>query len=432
MKREDNKRSEIPTTRARTDVKSQTQSREICPIWPEDIQVKSSIPFYSVHPFPILSRFPRNIPNANLKGVLEAKMADAKKMSPEERFQKALQDIQTWKKNPVVAEALLITLKLIFYHGFTAKKVTDLKMEDVRTLPQDLESVVMDYIQHLQVIPNSSMNPDSPLFPCYQGKGELMLQRFLSHHQCPNPESLRELGIKHNFDTLLREGMESSEAVIEIAKKFGEKEEKVRTILGWVDPSRFLKKKIQNNYWDELSFLRVLESRGGSEEAKVAERILQWTKEKGFDLKSGTGFKIGALFPTFRFLGKTYWSFSIWTHRVVKIESKKLKNPPFNKEKVLELRELLNKIPGVSIAESEMYQKPKIPLSVLLNEDALKEFLSVIEWVISQVGEKLEKEGKLAAGRSKRDGSLKYKIEEAQKKLRELLKEEDQENDKDL
>lgn len=37
MKREDRKRSEIPTTRARTDVKSQTQSREIWPIWPEDI-----------------------------------------------------------------------------------------------------------------------------------------------------------------------------------------------------------------------------------------------------------------------------------------------------------------------------------------------------------------------------------------------------------
>jgi hypothetical protein len=35
MKREDNKRSEIPTTRARTDVKSQTQSREICPIFLE-------------------------------------------------------------------------------------------------------------------------------------------------------------------------------------------------------------------------------------------------------------------------------------------------------------------------------------------------------------------------------------------------------------
>jgi hypothetical protein len=157
------------------------------------------------------------------------------------RFEKTLQNIQTGEKDSVVAEALLITVKIIFYHGFTAQRATDLKMKDVQSLPPDLQSDVRDYIQHLQALPNHSVDPDSLLFPCYQGGGEKQLERFLARNQCLNPESLRELGVKYNYGDLLKKKIESSKAVTETAKKFGEKEDKVKASVGWVD-SHLLRK----------------------------------------------------------------------------------------------------------------------------------------------------------------------------------------------
>lgn len=313
---------------------------------------------------------------------------DEEKLSPEEELQKALQKIQASERNPVVAEALTITLKLIFYHGFSIKRATGLKKKDARMLPQDLQSDVRDYIRHLQA---SGASLDDDLFPCYRGRGEKRLQWFLVRHQCPGPESLRELGVKHNYDTLFRIGIEDSEALIKTAKKFRLREKQVKRILGWVDAPR-VRKKDKNEEWSISDFLKKLKSKEGTAEVKVAERILQWAKDKGLSIKMGSGSNDGSFALVLdykRKLGKNkepYRSISVWTYGDVEIQFKMMsKKPPFHEvSKRLELLQKFNQIPGISIPENAIGQRPKIPLSDLTGGDILNQFLSVVDWVIGQ------------------------------------------------
>jgi hypothetical protein len=51
----------------------------------------------------------------------------------------------------------------------------------------------------------------------------------------------------------------------------------------------------------------------------------------------------------------------------------------------LELRDRLNRIPGVVIPADGLTRHPAIPLAVLTDDAALAQFLSVLDWYVSEV-----------------------------------------------
>ena len=53
--------------------------------------------------------------------------------------------------------------------------------------------------------------------------------------------------------------------------------------------------------------------------------------------------------------------------------------------KRLELRERLNEIAGVSIAESEITKRPSIRLTALAQGSALRDFLTVMDWLVGEI-----------------------------------------------
>ena len=59
--------------------------------------------------------------------------------------------------------------------------------------------------------------------------------------------------------------------------------------------------------------------------------------------------------------------------------------PGQDEAKRLDLRDRLNKIPGVEIPADAITRRPTIPLAVLTNDAALKAFLGVLDWYIAEV-----------------------------------------------
>jgi len=93
--------------------------------------------------------------------------------------------------------------------------------------------------------------------------------------------------------------------------------------------------------------------------------------------------------PCLDYNKKTYWPIGIRTDGQIEIIFQYLKiRKPFNDDsKREELLTLLNNIPGVNLqlTVANLKGRPKIPLSLLKNESALKEFISVLDWVVNQI-----------------------------------------------
>ena len=51
----------------------------------------------------------------------------------------------------------------------------------------------------------------------------------------------------------------------------------------------------------------------------------------------------------------------------------------------LELRNKLNAIPGVDIAENKLEKRPTIPLSIFAEPESLKKFIEVFDWFVAEV-----------------------------------------------
>jgi hypothetical protein len=63
-----------------------------------------------------------------------------------------------------------------------------------------------------------------------------------------------------------------------------------------------------------------------------------------------------------------------------------LSRRPFDDEaKRLELRDNLNRIPGIDIPADGIKRRPSIPLAALTADAALTAFLAVLDWYIAEV-----------------------------------------------
>lgn len=139
--------------------------------------------------------------------------------------------------------------------------------------------------------------------------------------------------------------------------------------------------------WNEELFFQDLESRRGLEEADIARKILQWTKDKLPKIWWGRGKVDGSFYPMLDHKEKSYYPICIWSYGKVEVQFQYLKrNPPFDSEsKRKELLERLNRIPGFSIPDDAIERRPNVYLAVLKNKDALDQFLETLDWAVQEI-----------------------------------------------
>lgn len=139
--------------------------------------------------------------------------------------------------------------------------------------------------------------------------------------------------------------------------------------------------------WDEASFFEDLRQRRGEAEVNAGRTILAWAKKSVPRIWWGKGIKDGSFLPTFDSKGEKCFVTSVWTYGRVEIPFQwiRTRKPFDDASKRLEMVERLNKIPGVNIPADAINRRPTIPLAVLTNEPALKNFLTVLDWYIAEV-----------------------------------------------
>lgn len=143
--------------------------------------------------------------------------------------------------------------------------------------------------------------------------------------------------------------------------------------------------------WDEASFFKYLEEKNGTEEANVARKIYDWSKARQLREWWGEGKLYGSFIPVIDHNGKGYTLIAIWTYGRVEIQfqymtSKYMKTKPFDDvAKRLEFLHKLNEIPGISISEELINQRPSFSINNLRDEVNLKQFLETLDWAINEI-----------------------------------------------
>jgi hypothetical protein len=140
--------------------------------------------------------------------------------------------------------------------------------------------------------------------------------------------------------------------------------------------------------WDEASFFSEVSNRWGSQQAEVARRIFEWAQQNKLRIDWGKRNQDGSMTPLLNHNGAWHSLIGVWTYGTVEIPFQYMKSkPPFDAEtKRQELRDLLNKIPGVEeIPTDGLTRRPRILLSALTDGGALKEFMGVLDWVVQEI-----------------------------------------------
>jgi hypothetical protein len=139
--------------------------------------------------------------------------------------------------------------------------------------------------------------------------------------------------------------------------------------------------------WDEERFLKTLSQRHGTKDAEIAVSILTWAKKSALRPEWGRGAKDGSFYPMLDWKGNKHSFISLWTYGRVAVQFLYMKDrPPFDIEaKRQELREKLNRIPGVNISANAIALLPSFLLSTLTDKAALAHFLEVLDWFVQEV-----------------------------------------------
>lgn len=139
--------------------------------------------------------------------------------------------------------------------------------------------------------------------------------------------------------------------------------------------------------WDEVSFFEELLKQEGDKDVATARSILDWAKKSVTRVWWGKGSVYGSFFPMLYYKGENHFTVSVWTYGTIEIQFQwMLPRKPFDDEsKRQELRERLNRIPGIAIPADAIKRRPSIPLAVLTDDAALMAFLTVLDWYVAEV-----------------------------------------------
>jgi len=139
--------------------------------------------------------------------------------------------------------------------------------------------------------------------------------------------------------------------------------------------------------WDESSFFQELEARRGIVEVNIARKILEWARLKMTRVSWGRGAIEGSFVPILHHNGTDYLLFAVRTFGTVELYFHYYqRKPPLDSEEVRrELLSRLNSIADVSLPDDAITKLPKIPLSALKDEAALKQFFEIFDWLVEEI-----------------------------------------------
>lgn len=139
--------------------------------------------------------------------------------------------------------------------------------------------------------------------------------------------------------------------------------------------------------WDESSFFKEVESKRGANETDIARKIYDWGIANA-RIWWGSGKIYGSFCPVIDHKGVNYPFLLVGTTGSLALQFYVLKSrAPFDNDesKLLELLNRINMIPGINISEEAINRSPSITLSNLNNPDQLKQFLDVMDWLLSTI-----------------------------------------------
>jgi len=138
--------------------------------------------------------------------------------------------------------------------------------------------------------------------------------------------------------------------------------------------------------WDEESFFQELERKCSDEDVKVARQILDWAKENTDEVWWGKGSIQGSFLPMVSQANNNYTFIAVWTYGNIEFQFQHMRKwQPFSQaEKQVELIDQLNQITGNSFSSDSITRRPSVPLSVFVDNDNLKQLLTIFAWVVEE------------------------------------------------
>lgn len=162
----------------------------------------------------------------------------------------------------------------------------------------------------------------------------------------------------------------------------------VPRVLGQTETARQKKASTESTRGaiSEAEYLASFDDAEDPRVRKAAEKILAHARSLGMIDNFMRGKLVLAFLPSIERDGHLFYPFSIRRARAV-FQGKYLDGwPPFDTPSVLgELRQRLERIPGVKITEKGVTGFPGIPWSSLVEEKPLKEFLSFMTWLVDRL-----------------------------------------------
>jgi len=119
--------------------------------------------------------------------------------------------------------------------------------------------------------------------------------------------------------------------------------------------------------WDEETFFKSMVEHGGANNEAVARRLLDWSRNRGLQVRWGRGRLYGSFYSVLDIGETKYQLFSVWTDSQAEIQFGTLRRRrQFESDASrLELLHRLNGIPSVQIEEGRITGYPKIPFAAL-------------------------------------------------------------------
>ena len=148
------------------------------------------------------------------------------------------------------------------------------------------------------------------------------------------------------------------------------------------------KGKAESRDWDEESFMEDALATSGAGALQVCRQLLQGFKGMGCRIWYGHGKEHGSFVPIYD--GDTphqLCSIGQWAGTTIEIYFQHYKAPYDTPEKRLQLKEKLERIPGIVIPENRLTKRPNFKWDVLAEPEAMGAFLQIFREYIADVKE---------------------------------------------
>jgi hypothetical protein len=159
----------------------------------------------------------------------------------------------------------------------------------------------------------------------------------------------------------------------------------VPTTVGQTAEAERRKRRAPRAYqvWDEQSFFDALAEKCSPAEIAVARHVYEWTKARGWTPRFGTGVD-PACRPVLTVKGAEYLPIAFRSNGTIRVRFRYLASrPPFDDPGIRrKLLELVNEIPGISLADDAIDRVPPLSLLVLAGDsESPKRLEAALEWL---------------------------------------------------